>query len=217
MGLEKTRKPAKQSKPEFAVARYTKAHAPEATPPAPLRLVGKSTERHVKKFAELSETVRRVGSTFGIKKSEIMRAVEEGQIDHAVQQFQRQAYSTIVNLIPIAEKAYLKDRREHQAYALNALISQGRELANDLMAADNKNQLCETLIAEILTPAFKQILQQLMQEQMMLKTALSDKLKPEFLALSSAEFDRSLRTVAGSMTEIFKGTSEQIRKKLLGE
>jgi hypothetical protein len=177
----------------------------------------KKQVRTLANMGKLNAAVGKLTSVFGIKEREIMDAVEAGDIDQAVQVFQRQAYSTIVRLIPIAEKEYLLGKRDHQLYALNSVISQGRELANDLMSSDNKKQLGETIIREILEPAFKQILQQMMQEQMMLKTALSDKLKPEFLTASSGELDSSLRRVAGSMTEIFKSSSEQINKKLLGD
>jgi hypothetical protein len=151
--------------------------------------VDRATEKKVKKFEELAETVKEVGSTFGIRKREIMDAVATGNIDHAVLQFQRQAYSTIVNLIPIAEKAYKKHQREHQAYVLNSLISQGRELASDLMASGDRAQLAEIIAREVLEPVFKSMLQQFMQEQLQLKTILGDKIKPQFSADASREME----------------------------
>jgi hypothetical protein len=179
--------------------------------------VDRATEKKVKKFEELAETVKEVGSTFGIRKREIMDAVATGNIDHAVLQFQRQAYSTIVNLIPIAEKAYKKHQREHQAYVLNSLISQGRELASDLMASGDRAQLAEIIAREVLEPVFKSMLQQFMQEQLQLKTILGDKIKPQFSADASREMDNSLKRMAQVMNDMFRSTTQQINKKLLGE
>lgn len=216
---------AKRNNPAFAVQRYVsdKDKKPGkrassnvvalVTPPA----VTRETERKIKRYGELAETVKKVGSTFGVRRREIMDAVAEGNIDHAVMHFTRQAYSTIVNLIPIAEKAYKKHQREHQAYVLNALISQGRELAADLIATDDRKRLGDILVREILEPAFKSVLQQMMQEQMQLKTILSDKIQPKYVERVSTEMDDSLKRVAAAMTVVFRSTSEQIAKKLLGD
>lgn len=216
MGRAERQQHAKRNSPGFAIERYTKGSMPKLPPPEKAT-VRRETEKKIKKYGELAETVKQVGSTFGIRKREIMDAVDSGNIDHAVLQFQRQAYSTIVNLIPIAEKEYKKSKREHQAYVLNALISQGRELASDLMASGDRAQLADVLIREVLEPTFKALLQQMMQEQLQLKTILGDKLKPAFVPDASREMDDSLKRLAGCMTELFKSTSLQINKKLLGE
>lgn len=223
---DERRQHAKRNSPAFAVNRYAagaeegrsktkKSRSTELAVVAPK--VDRDVERKIKKYGELAETVKSVGSTFGVRKREIMAAVQEGNIDHAVMHFTRQAYSTIVTLIPIAEKAYKKHQREHQAYVLNALISQGRELAADLVATDDRRRLGETLIKEILEPAFKNVLQQMMQEQLQLKVILSDKIQPKYTERVSAEMDESLKRVAGAMNLVFHATSEQISKKLLGD
>jgi hypothetical protein len=224
---------AKRNNPAFAVQRYAdgdvkrerkgklkdkakKVHS-TGTDLVIVKDIDRGTERKIKKYDALAETVKSVGSTFGIRKREIMDAVAAGNIDHAVMHFTRQAYSTVVALIPIAEKAYKKHQREHQAYVLNALISQGRELAADLIATDDRKRLGETLVREILEPAFKNILQAQMQEQMQLKAILADKVQPKYAERTSTEMDESLKRVAGAMTTIFRTTSEQIAKKLLGD
>ena len=120
-------------------------------------------------------------------------------------------------MIPIAEKAYKKHQREHQAYVLNSLISQGRELASDLMASGDRAQLAEIIAREVLEPVFKSMLQQFMQEQLQLKTILGDKIKPQFSADASREMDNSLKRMAQVMNDMFRSTTQQINKKLLGE
>jgi hypothetical protein len=208
---------AKRKSPGYAVERYTKGKMPQLPAPEAPPKVTKALQNQVKQYGKLAETVKQVGSTFGIRRREIMEAVDAGNIDHAVLAFQRQAYSTIVNLIPIAEKAYKKHQREHQAYVLNSLISQGRELAADLMASGDRQQLAETLIREVIEPVFKALLQQFMQEQLQLKTILGDKLKPAFVPDASREMDESLKRVASIMNDLFRSTTTQINKKLLGE
>jgi hypothetical protein len=220
MDRERRQAFAKKHSPGYAVERYAKGPMKKLPPPekkANVPSVDRATEKKVKKFEELAETVKEVGSTFGIRKREIMDAVATGNIDHAVLQFQRQAYSTIVNLIPIAEKAYKKHQREHQAYVLNSLISQGRELASDLMASGDRAQLAEIIAREVLEPVFKSMLQQFMQEQLQLKTILGDKIKPQFSADASREMDNSLKRMAQVMNDMYKSTTQQINRKLLGD
>lgn len=202
---------AKRSSPGYAVSRYAsdpKTHAP---------VVKKTTERRLKKYEELAKTVKKVGTTFGIRKNDIMVAIDSGNIDQAVLTFQRQAYATIVNLIPKAEAAYLREGREHQAYVLNALLSQGRELAADLMASGDRQQLADVLVNEVLAPTFKSIVQQLMLETIQTKAVLSDKIKPEYVSTVSMELDQSLKRLAGVLTDMYRTTADQTRKKLVGE
>lgn len=202
----------RHTRDNFSVKRYqAKTLKPETLP------VKRSTEKTIQRYVALADTVVQVGSTFGIRKRAIMEAIEENNIEHAVAQFQRQAYSTVVNLIPLAEAAYLKDGREHQIYCLNALISQGRELAADLMAANSRDTLAATLLSEVLEPAFKSVLQQIMQEQMHMKTVLCDKIKSPHEEGVSTEQDASLRRIAGAMNEIFRNTSEQFHRKIIGD
>lgn len=217
MGRAERQQHAKRNSPSFAVTRYTDKKSMPSLPPPEKREVTRATVKKVKQYAELADKVKAVGSTFGIRKKEIMDAVDSGNLDHAVLQFQRQAYSTIVNLIPVAEKEYKKYKRDHQAYVLNALISQGRELAADLMASGDRAQLASILTQEVIEPVFKSLLQHVMTEQLQLKAILGDKLKPQFIPDASREMDASLRRLAEIMTELYKSTSSQINKKLLGE
>ena len=233
---------AKKSSPGFAINRYAKkpegTHQPklpapsvskqprEKEPAAKPKLkaktgsevaVTKKQERQIKQFSDLADTTKKVGTVFGIKKSEIMLAVTEGNIDHAISVFRRQAYSTIVNLIPIAEKEYVKGKRDHQAYVLNALITQGRELAADLMQDGDRTQLANKLVHEMLEPVFKGILQNVVSELQQQKLMLSDKLQPEYKAHVSIEIDASAKRIAGAMTDLFSVASDQIRRNLIGD
>jgi hypothetical protein len=171
----------------------------------------------VTKLTKLASAVREAGSTFGVRKSEIMEAIDAGDIDHAVLSFQRQAYATVMALIPIAEAEYRKHKRDHQAYVLNAMISQGRELAADLMASSDRQNLADAIVQEVLEPMFKGMLQQFMIEFLQLKAILGDKMQPAFIATVSLELDASIKRMAKIMTDMHKTTSDQIRRKLIGD
>lgn len=174
-------------------------------------------KRTLQKFDKLAETAERVQSTFGLRESQIMDLIEAGDIDGSIHAFQKQAYGTIINLIPIAEEEYRKGKRDHQAYVLNALISQSRELAADLMASGDRQSLAAAIVSEILEPTFKAILQFMMQEQMQLKAILTDKIFPQHQANAVHEIDSSLKNVAASMTSLYKMSADNITKKLLGD
>ena len=164
----------------------------------------------------LSEQVKGASSVFGLRQDAIRDALANKDVDHVISMFQEQAFATIVTLIPMAEEAYTKDKREHQMYALNAIISQGRELAADIAAMNNKKQLAQMLVDEVLNPAFKSILQHMLNEQLTLKALLADKIIPGKQQQVVQEIDTSLRNNATSMTQIYDALAQEIKLKLIG-
>ena len=184
---------------EFAVQRYSKPKA-----------------KKLAQLEKLANTAEVVKSTFGIKRSEIARAIEDGNIDAAILTFQKQAYATILKLIPIAEKAYLKDKQDRQAYVLNALISQGRELAADLAASGDRAALVNTVATEILEPAFKGLLQDLLNEIIQTKALLAGKIKPQHESTATQILDDLVRAMAQHMSKTYTTTASSIGNTIIG-
>lgn len=167
--------------------------------------------------ANAVKTLKKAVAVFGVKKSSILTSLDAGENDAAIQLFQKQAFSMIVSLISVAEKAYLKDQREHQAYVLNSLVSQGRELANDIKNTHTLDALAAKVISEALEPAFRMVLQVIVEQQLKNKAMLGDKLHPSMVASASRELDASLRELARALTQIHVEAKNRIHSFLLGE
>jgi hypothetical protein len=196
-------------KDEFRVARYL---------PAPVEVKTTRKKRTtLEKANKLDANIEKVASTFNIKRREIQQAVNSGDIDQAITTFQRTAYSTLVSIIPIAEREYRKWKRDNQAYALNALIQSARELASDLAAANDRSALAEMLIRESLDPMFREILQQLAQQNMVLKTFVQDKIKPQHVNGVIEKIDMDLRDTAAYLQSIHAVISLQMKRAVQGD
>lgn len=190
---------------------------PALPPPDDTPKVNKQTQSRIQKYEQLAETVKKVGSTFGVKRKDIVDAIERGDLDGSIMAFQRQAYATIMGLIPIAEGEYRKHKRESQAYALNAMVNLGRELAGDLAASSDRARLAEVLVMEIIEPMFRALLQHVAQQSVTSKAYLAGKLKPQFEANTTAHFDDALKETAGYLQSQYQVVSQNITRQITGQ
>lgn len=196
----KTKQLPAVSKPKSKVAVETK---PKTKKTNRLQLVTKA-QRDVTKIA----------SQFGVPSKEVVSLLETGDIDKAVGFFQKKMLAAIIRLIPIAEKQYKRNPTQSFAYSMNALISQARELAQDLQATGDRQQLAMTLINEVLRPAFMTLAQTIVQEHFALKQNLEDKTKPAEVRRMKELVEQTGRTVAKTASELFQSSSVRIQEMI---
>lgn len=189
---------------------------PALPPPAKDQKISRDTEARIQKYDKLAETVRRVGSTFGAKKTDIIAAIERGDLDGSIVTFQRQAYATVIGLIPIAEQEYKKHKRESLAYALKALIGEARDLAQDLAASSDRARLADLIVEETLQPLFKGILQHTVEQNVLLKGLLAGKVSPQHAANVTAHLDDALKDTAVYLQSTYKLVAQQIKNNIAG-
>lgn len=198
----------------FTVARYTK-QLPAKT------LKKKSTELTVKqaktldKVNKVAKTLKNVESTVG--KGVVSKSIASGDIDGALVAFQRQAFSRLVELIPLAEAQYRKDPRQSNAYAMNAMVSAAREIAQDLAATNDRAQLAETVLHDLLEPMMKAMVQQYLQKLILLKSFLTDKAPPSSLRSIIAQLDQDAREYVEYMQLAYQTTAEQLQSVIQGQ
>lgn len=89
-------------------------------------------KEHISKFEEDFQTLREMVSP----ENDLLR------VDQSSALFYRASLAMVLDLLPLAEKNYRESRKESAAYALNALINQGRDLNNDVkMSEDTAGQV----------------------------------------------------------------------------
>lgn len=190
---------------------------PALPPPEDAPKIAKQTQARIQKYEQLAETVKKVGSTFGVKRKDIVDAIERGDLDGSIMAFQRQAYATIMGLIPIAEGEYRKWKRESQAYALNAMVNLGRELAGDLAQSSDRARLAEVLTMEIIEPMFRALLQHIAQQSVTTKAYLAGKLKPNYEANAISHLDDSLKETAAYLQDQYQVVAQNITRQITGQ
>lgn len=98
------------------------------------------------------------------------RVSDDPGLNEALQkQLYRSMLMLTLGVIPKAEAYYRKERTDRAAYALNALVSQARELVIDLRMVKDVDTQVEYIKDQILMPVFKSFTQVLLQEVFSLK------------------------------------------------
>lgn len=177
---------------------------------------GNKTERFgMKKAKTVEKDLKNIASKFGLSTKEISKMIDGGDVDRAVGFFQKKMLSAVVNLIPIAEKKYKKYGTQGHAYALNAMISGARELASDLQATADRQKLALTIVQEILMPAFRAIVQSIVDEHYTLKRDLEDYSKTKYTMKMKERIDQSGQVIAKHARAVYENTSGRINDMLV--
>lgn len=110
------------------------------------------TKRKMKKLEEL------VDSEFRHDLPNIFELIDsDAGADEIQKVFLRASLATIMDLIPTIEAQANKSKRENDMYALNALISQGREILHDLRALQDSDEIAFRIATMIVDPAYMAI------------------------------------------------------------
>ena len=105
--------------------------------------------------------IKKLQSTFKVDSGNIQELISTGRADTAIVAFQKSMLRTVIDLIPQAEDKYRTSGNETSAYAMNSIISQARELINDIQSDDNRKQIGLNLCNQIIQPNFIKVVQNL--------------------------------------------------------
>lgn len=162
------------------------------------------------------KSLKKVGSKFGVSAKEVAKMIDKGDTEKAVGYFQKKLLAATVMLIPIAERKYKKTGAQSHAYAMNALISTARELAQDLQATGDRQKLALKVIGEILQPAFRAVAQSIIDEHYSLKKDLEDYCADgESKRKMKERVDRSGMAVARHARLVYENVSERTNEALI--
>jgi len=205
-------KPSKSGKPGKSSSRASadllRLSAPKATP---VRVIKAKASKLRKTGAE----IQKIGSRFSLPAKQITQMIQEGNVDKAIGHFQKQMLDAVTRIIPIAEKQYRRNPTQSYAYALNALVSQARELASDLQNTGDRQKLAATLSREILMPAFRAVAQILVDEHHSLRRRLDEKILPEERRRAMDLIDSAGATIARHAAEQYKTAVMQINEVII--
>lgn len=174
----------------------------------------KSPVRALAKIDKQSELLKKASTTFGIPSRQLYSMIQDGQVDQAIIEFQRQMLATVLRLIPIAERQYRKEKKEHTAYALNSLVSQARELSADIQSSADRSRVAEVIVTDMLLPTFRSFIESLVMETMTLKAVLKTKVRTEARDTVEVAVDNVVKQVAKNGNELFRVTANSVRDLL---
>lgn len=153
-------------------------------------------------------------SKFGVSVSRISKLLASGDTERAVGILQRKMLDAIVNVIPIAEQEYKLRPTQSQAYALNGLVSQARELAHDIQNTGDRQKLAITLVQEIIMPAFREVAQAVIDEHYALRKRVDDKVNERDRARVSDLIDQAGQSIARAAADQYKTVANRITESI---
>jgi len=116
----------------------------------------------------------------------------------------------LVELIPYAEDEYRSNPKERNAYAMNSLISQARELVADIQAERDSKGLALRLSHEILSPAFVSMAQNVIDTIYYLKRTIDPNILPDEQRRVYKHMDEAARSIASYMEMTYNETRDRI-------
>ena len=121
-------------------------------------LFGKTDAKRLRMTKEKLEELAEIEGEFKVDLPNLIEMVDDGLSAEEVQKaYLRSALVTVINLIPRMEEVALHKKNESGAYALNALLSQGREIISDLRALESADEVALRIATLVIDPAFQAI------------------------------------------------------------
>ena len=105
-----------------------------------------------KKIQTKIQNASELANTFGGDARKIQKLLRLKDDDSAILKTQRSLLNMLIEMIPIAENTYRTYGTQSAAYAMNALVSQVRELMQDIVSSQDRQLAADNIIATIINP-----------------------------------------------------------------
>lgn len=118
--------------------------------------VGKKEAKRLRQTKKQLKEVEKLGGQFSRDMGDIFELLDENDNDATKVQviFLKSALAAIIDLIPHMEAQARKSKREQEMYALNSLISQGREIFADLRSVSDSSLVADRIAVAVVDPMF---------------------------------------------------------------
>lgn len=152
--------------------------------------------------------------TYSLFQEQVQQISEkfENNPDKGVNQFQLMSLKMLVDLIPYAEKEYRRDPRQSNAYAINALVTQIRELISDLQAEDNTLELINKIVLNIVQPITQKIAGSLIEFNFSIKSSIKGDLIDGRYERVEREIDTATKDIARTIQGYVNQMCDEIRE-----
>lgn len=150
---------------EFAKEKKKKKKKDKQSKELIISRIGEDGEKRIRMTKKRMKQLAELTGDFKDDLPSIFELIDDpnASADDIQRAYLRAAFSTIVGLIPTMEDQALKKKNESGAYALNALLSQGREIAADLRALQSSDEIAIRIASMVIDPIFISIMSVLLQ------------------------------------------------------
>lgn len=145
--------------------------------------------------------------------TDLLNELEEGN-GTPERKYSLSVLKMMIDLVPTAERTYREKPTQAHSYALNGLLSQIRELVNDLKGTDDNSALIESILNKILQPAFLSMGQVLIDNVYALRRKVESSVDPAKTRAVLDEFDDMLKDTARSFQATFYDVQKRVGQEL---
>lgn len=203
---KKKRKKKREKKTEL-VAVHVKEKVPDSS-------VVKKKRGRPPSLKKKEKELTKIVNVFGGDAKKIQKLLRNNEDDSAILKSQRSLLNMLVDLIPIAENTYREFRTERAAYAMNAFISQMRELMQDIVSSQDRALAADTIIHNIIKPSMISFAQFILDNNYQLNKELSEIVPVERAKDVSTIVNKSSRNIGVYMETLMKDFSDRIKAEL---
>lgn len=159
-------------------------------------------------------TLRRLNSMFGQRADSIIDLLETSDTDGAASLTTRTLVQTLVDILPVAERAVRRSKGARGVMGLNQIISQIRELLHDLQAYKDRDQVGQTIVDRYVRPSFLDMAMQITNLMVELDNQAKNKMAKDDYARYHATADQMRASLADFMRRQYEEVSKGIRTSI---
>jgi len=186
-----------------------------APPKMPLMVYTDPADLTEEQVAEAVEKAVKRTSSFGIKVGAIQEYLRLKDYHRASLTAKEQLLSTLVDLLPVAEKSFRKSGASKGTYQFMALIGQMRELLVDLDGERDMNSTIQNILDSAVHPVFMTLAQQIIQ----FNASVKRRMRTEFSEQECKEklypiMDEHIKDLATYVQSMFSEVSRRVEKSV---
>ena len=159
-------------------------------------------------------TLRRLNSMFGQRADSIIDLLETSDTDGAASLTTRTLVQTLVDILPVAERAVRRSKGQRGVMGLNQIISQIRELLHDLQAYKDRDQVGQTIVDRFIRPSFLDMAMQITNLMVELDNQAKNKMSKDDYARYHATADQMRASLADFMRRQYEEVSKGVRSSI---
>jgi hypothetical protein len=159
-------------------------------------------------------TLRRLNSMFGQRADSIIDLLELADTDGAASLTTRTLVQTLVDILPVAERAVRRSKGTRGVMGLNQIISQVRELLHDLQAYKDRDQVGQTIVDRFVRPGFMDMAMQMTNLMVELDNQARNKMSKDDYSRYHATADQLRGSLADYMRRQYEDMAKGIRSSI---
>ncbi len=175
---------------------------------------GKLKRTKIKIIKKHSKNIQTLSNLFGADADKIQNLINSKDSENAIEHAQKSLFNMLIRLIPTAEQQYLEYKNERAAYALNALVSQTRELISDIQSTKDRSQVADTIIMSIIQPIMTTLAQFLIDNSRYLRKDLLEIVDAREIKNLNEALDRNIKNIGSYLPQLVAQLEERINKTL---